>query len=186
MNVSLVVFTPNGSTKTINLRSGRYVIGRKDTASLRIALPQVSREHCELVVEGEQLKFRDLKSSNGTFKNNKRTETGTLDAGDFLSVGPIQMGVQFNGKPEKLLPPAPEKPAAIDAALAETPPAGVPSPAASSASKTRAPAGPAGDDPDRTVTSNSGASPVKKSLSADDSSVFDFDFDFENDEKPKR
>lgn len=177
MNVSLVVFTPSGSTKTINLRSGRYVIGRKDTASLRIALPQVSREHCELVLEGDTLTVRDLKSSNGTFRNQKRVEASSLEAGDYLSVGPITMGVQINGQPAKISPPSPEKQALPTAALAETPPAGVPAQPASR---------PVADDPDKTVTSSRAASSIKSSLSSDDSSVFDFDFDFENDEKPKR
>lgn len=180
MNVTLLVFAPNGKSRSIPLKPGRYVVGRHETATLRIPHPQVSRQHCEFTIEPNSISIRDLKSSNGTFRNQQKIDAGTLEAGDFVAIGPFMIGVQVDGHPANLSPPTPETPRkpASDM-LAETPPAGAPavSPAAHSAHET--------DDPERTVTKASVPS-LKGKLSPDDSSVFDFDFDFEDDNKAKK
>lgn len=176
MNVTLLVFAPNGKSRAIPLKPGRYVIGRHESATLRIPHPQVSRQHCEITVDPSSISVRDLKSSNGTYRNHQKIDAGTLEAGDFIALGPFQLGVQVNGQPANLKPPAP--PAAEAAkpadALAETPPAGN---AALSAHET--------DDPEKTIAKAALPS-IKNKLSSDDSSVFDFDFDFEDDNKAKK
>lgn len=180
MNVTIVVFAPNGASKSIPLKPGRYVIGRHESATLRIPHPQVSRQHCELTIEPAAIRMRDLKSSNGTFRNHQKVEASSLEAGDFLGLGPFMLGVQVDGQPANLKPtaaPAPEsvKPAAKHSdAMAETPPAG-----------NAAIAGHETDDPEKTVTKASLPS-IKGKVSADDSSVFDFDFDFEDNNNAKK
>lgn len=173
MNVTLVVFAPNGKSRSIPLKPGKYIVGRHESATLRIPHPQVSRQHCEIAVETTGVSVRDLKSSNGTFINQTKAQSAALEPGDLVAVGPFTIGVQINGMPAVIDPPAaaaPPRKAAPDA-LAETPPAG--HPAISSAEA---------DDPDRTVTKAPVPS-IKGKLSSDDSSVFDFDFDFEDDNK---
>jgi pSer/pThr/pTyr-binding forkhead associated (FHA) protein len=166
VDVKLIVFRPDGTRKDIPLKPGRHVIGRNSTASVRVPLPMVSREHCEVVIEGGKLRVRDLNSSNGTFRNQQKVTETELTAGDVLSLGTFQMTVQINGKPATIAPPL-----GADA-FAETPPAG---------SK----ALPA--DAEDTVTKASPSSaPAKAGAKRpEDSSVFDFDFDFEDDENPK-
>ncbi|MFM9956740.1 MAG: FHA domain-containing protein [Phycisphaerales bacterium] len=180
MNVTLLVFAPNGKSRSIPLKPGRYIVGRHETATLRIPHPQVSRQHCEFTIEPSSIVVRDLKSANGTFRNHQKIDAGTLEAGDFIAIGPFLLGVQVDGHPANLRPPAPEAPAPKKPAadmLAETPPAG--SPALASTHDT--------DDPDKTVThSKAGLPSIKSKLSPDDSSVFDFDFDFEDDNKAKK
>jgi pSer/pThr/pTyr-binding forkhead associated (FHA) protein len=173
MNVTLLVFAPNGKSRAIPLKPGRYVIGRHESATLRIPHPQVSRQHCEITIDPASISIRDLKSSNGTFRNQQKIDVGTLEAGDFIALGPFQLGVQINGQPANMKPPAPEAAKPADA-LAETPPAGAP-----------ALAGHETDDPEKTLAKAAMPS-IKSKLSPDDSSVFDFDFDFEDDNKAKK
>lgn len=174
MNVTLLVFAPNGKSRSIPLKPGRYIIGRHESATLRIPHPQVSRQHCELTVDPASISVRDLKSSNGTYRNQKKIDAGTLQAGDFVSLGPFFLGVQINGQPANLTPPAPDSPSAADA-LAETPPAAAPALGGSHET----------DDPDKTIAKSALPS-LKDKLTSDDSSVFDFDFDFEDDNKAKK
>jgi pSer/pThr/pTyr-binding forkhead associated (FHA) protein len=177
MDVKLVVFKPNGARKDITLSPGRYLIGRQKDAQLRLPLPSVSRHHCEVVHEGEDLRVRDLGSSNGTFCNDERLEAErSLRAGDVLAVGPCRFTVQIDGEPALEAPaPAPPPPAPD---LSETPPA----PAA-------APASAAMDDDDsdldETVTKSTGLGSLLGDGITEESSVFDFDFDFEEDDNPQ-
>lgn len=173
MDVRLVVFKPDGSPKEIPVKPGRYVIGRRPDAGLRIALPSVSRDHCELVHDGHSLSVRDLGSSNGTFKNQERIKQATLGPGDRLGVGPCVLTVQIDGKPEAIIPPSAEDDSGI---MMETPPAGSPKSTAVTA-----------DDSGlhETITKvnqgpNRGGKP-----GTDDSSIFEFDFDFEDEDRPK-
>lgn len=50
-------------------KSRRYVIGRADTAEVRIRSNSVSREHAQIRWEDDAFKVRDLGSTNGTFVN---------------------------------------------------------------------------------------------------------------------
>lgn len=167
VNVKLLVLMADGSRKEIPLAHGKYIIGRKTDATLRVPLASVSREHAELVVEPSQVSVRDLGSSNGTFCNNVRVEKTALAAGDVLGIGPAcRFVVEIDGQSGG------GKAAAGGQAMTETPPA--PFPAEDEIG-----------DLDETVTKPSpkpAASPGKR---GDESSIFDFDFDFEDDENPK-
>ncbi|HVZ93371.1 MAG TPA: FHA domain-containing protein [Phycisphaerales bacterium] len=169
MNVKLLVNMPDGQRKEIPLSSGRYVIGRKTDAALRVPLASVSREHAELVVEKSKISIRDLGSSNGTFKNNIRVQSTDLAAGDILGIGPsCRFVVEIDGKSGVA---ASSGGGGGAKHLAETPPAGFPA---------------AEDeigDLDETVTKPAPKAPSTKR--GDESSIFDFDFDFEDDENPK-
>lgn len=174
MDVKLVIFKQDGSTKEITVSPGRYVIGRRPDAGLRIPLPSVSRDHCELVHDGRSLSVRDLGSSNGTFKNQERVKQASLDAGDRLGVGSFTMTVRIDGKPAKITKPSDES---DEDALIDTPPAGNIKPRAA--------------DPDdsglqETITKSTAPSAMSGTKpTTDDSSIFEFDFDFEDDDRPK-
>jgi len=47
----------------------RTVVGRGETADLRIADDGMSREHAEILLDGQRVTVRDLGSTNGTFCN---------------------------------------------------------------------------------------------------------------------
>lgn len=170
-DIKLVVFRPDGSRKDIPLRKGRYVIGRSAQATLRIPLPSVSRQHCEIVCDGESVTIKDLGSSNGTYCNDEKVDEGPLRAGDVLGVGPCRFTLQVDGQPANVQPVTTTEPD-----LSETPPAGEAPPTASHDSDMPT-------DLDETVT-KAGLGSILGNIT-DDSSVFDFDFDFEDDENPK-
>src|SRR5699024_6715597 len=99
MDISLVMFKANGDRRDFKVR-GRAIIGRKHSCDLRIPLPNVSRQHCEIVVEDQTAKVRDLGSSNGTYHNSKRIEEESiLSAGDEIVVGPVIFIVVIDGEP---------------------------------------------------------------------------------------
>ena len=104
MDVNLVMFKTDGQRKDFPAKSPVTVIGRGENCDLRVPLVSVSRRHCEITVSGDQVKAKDLASSNGTYVNNKRITEVALQAGDRLVVGPVVFTVQINGVPEEISP----------------------------------------------------------------------------------
>ena len=104
MNVSLVMFNSDGERRDFPVEKDRIVVGRKNTCDLRIPLSSVSRQHCELRVEDEQVHLRDLGSSNGTFHNSVRVQETTLLPGDEIVIGPVVFTVVVDGKPKNIEP----------------------------------------------------------------------------------
>ena len=104
MNVSLVMFKSDGLRRDFPVTRGKVVIGRKNTCDLRIPLSSVSRQHCEITIDGEQIHLRDLGSSNGTYLNDNRVQESLLKAGDEITIGPVVFTVIVNGKPTNIKP----------------------------------------------------------------------------------
>lgn len=63
------------------------VIGRYHRCDVRLDSHRVSRHHCCLSPEGDEVAVRDLDSTNGTYLNGRRIQTGRLRPGDELKVG---------------------------------------------------------------------------------------------------
>jgi S-DNA-T family DNA segregation ATPase FtsK/SpoIIIE len=64
----------------IPVERARFVIGRRGGgADLEIDDPALSRRHAALEVMGHVVVLRDLASRNGTFVDDKRVETATLE-----------------------------------------------------------------------------------------------------------
>lgn len=104
MDVSLVMFKADGTRRDFPVAKQRVVVGRKPDCDLRIPLSSVSRQHCEIRLDGEQLHVRDLGSSNGTYHNNVRVQEAVLSPGDHIVIGPVVFTVVINGEPEHILP----------------------------------------------------------------------------------
>jgi predicted component of type VI protein secretion system len=198
VNISLLMVTADGQSKELPTMKLPIVIGRAEDAKLRIPLAAVSRHHCELVEDDDELMIRDLKSSNGTFVNKERVSKGReLVPGDLISVGPIVFVVRIDGHPKAIDPiiayasgSVATGDAASSAGGAAQAIAGVPTWGAKSgapdaatpkpvaASKPAAPAPPA-------------AKPAKKDDSSFESlladlSESDFDIDLPDDDEPKK
>ncbi len=72
------------------LVEGTHLIGRSDTAALRIPLSSISRQHAEILVSGSQVSVRDLGSHNGTQINGAKVDKSTpLHQGDHLELANI-------------------------------------------------------------------------------------------------
>jgi pSer/pThr/pTyr-binding forkhead associated (FHA) protein len=104
MLVTLVMFKADGTRRDFDLRGQRMTIGRKNSCDLRIPLSSVSRQHCEVQVEGDQVVVADLGSSNGTFLNDQRVQRETLHPGDALVVGPVVFTIVIDGEPTEVKP----------------------------------------------------------------------------------
>jgi pSer/pThr/pTyr-binding forkhead associated (FHA) protein len=100
MDVALVMFKSDGSRREFPLQKSRVVVGRTSQCDLRIPLSSVSRQHCELCIEEDSLRMRDLGSSNGTFHNHTRVQEAQLEAGDEIVIGPVVFTVVVDGEPD--------------------------------------------------------------------------------------
>ena len=67
-------------------------IGRATGADFIVDAPLVSRVHCRLTALADGgLEVRDLDSTNGTFVNGERVQSGRLASGDRLGVGRVEL-----------------------------------------------------------------------------------------------
>ena len=119
MDVNLVLFKKDGTKKNFSLPSNITIVGRRHDCDLCIPLMVVSRRHCQLSQNNVSLKVRDLDSRSGTFLNGKRIKEATVQAGDYLTIGPLTFLLQIDGEPKNIVPPqqpkttpAPKKPPA--------------------------------------------------------------------------
>jgi pSer/pThr/pTyr-binding forkhead associated (FHA) protein len=70
----------------------------------------VSRRHCQLSLNSEAMKLRDLDSQAGTFLNGQRISDAVIRAGDYITIGPLTFLVQIDGEPSEVAPPQQAKP----------------------------------------------------------------------------
>jgi DNA-binding winged helix-turn-helix (wHTH) protein len=76
----------------IPLRSGENLIGRDPRDAIAIHVPEVSRHHARIVVEGATVTIEDLGSKNGTFVGSERViGARRVRPGDDIVVGTIRM-----------------------------------------------------------------------------------------------
>jgi pSer/pThr/pTyr-binding forkhead associated (FHA) protein len=79
---------------TFRLKPGAVkTVGRAPRADFILDVALVSRLHCRLTAGDEQLEVFDLKSTNGTYVNDKRVEKAKLAKGDRLRIGRVEMTV---------------------------------------------------------------------------------------------
>jgi len=82
---------------SLELATGRYIIGRSDECHLVIPDPSVSRQHAviELLNGNSQFLLTDSNSHNGTYVNGSRLKLPTpIKAGDRVSFGAVEFAVQ--------------------------------------------------------------------------------------------
>ena len=74
------------------LPGGVRTLGRATGADFILDAPLVSRVHCRLTALPDgTLEVHDLESTNGTFINGARVETGRMSPGDRLGVGRVEL-----------------------------------------------------------------------------------------------
>lgn len=94
MKVQLIVVQGKSEGRTIPLSVPVFRIGRGETCHLRPNSERVSREHAELIVQGDSVTVRDLGSRNGTLVNGKAlTQPVSLKDRDIVQVGPLSFMV---------------------------------------------------------------------------------------------
>jgi pSer/pThr/pTyr-binding forkhead associated (FHA) protein len=79
---------------TFRLKPGAVkTVGRAPRADFVLDVALVSRLHCRLTAADDQLEVVDLKSTNGTFVNDKRVQKAKLANGDRLRIGRVELSV---------------------------------------------------------------------------------------------
>lgn len=102
MLVKLIVRTGAQSGKQLKIPAPHCLIGRSEECHIRPQIEAISRRHCMIVTNENEVIVRDLKSRNGTFINGEQVqEEAVLLTGDILRVGPIEFEALVEQKPGK-------------------------------------------------------------------------------------
>jgi serine phosphatase RsbU (regulator of sigma subunit) len=80
-------FVQGNEQKDIVIDRTPFTVGRKVDKDLVIADPRVSREHAQIMKEGQDFFLVDLGSKHGTFVNGERIQRQKLERGDRLEFG---------------------------------------------------------------------------------------------------
>ena len=94
MRKVLAMVTADGDERRFPITRSKLVMGRHSRCDVRVAVPSVSERHCEIMVDGEVLKLRDLGSGTGTFHNGARVEQAVLADDDRVTIGPVTFVVR--------------------------------------------------------------------------------------------
>ncbi|MBA3717692.1 MAG: DUF3662 and FHA domain-containing protein [Actinobacteria bacterium] len=73
------------------MERGRLVIGRSRDCDVRLADPNVSRQHAEIRQEGSSFFVVDLGSTNGIEVNGRRAKRARLEDGDTILLGSTEL-----------------------------------------------------------------------------------------------
>lgn len=157
METSLILVNRDGTQREIPLKRARFIVGRQADCQIRLPDPGVSRQHCEIQIDGARPTIKDLGSSNGTYVNRRRVSQTELAAGDTLSIGPFVFVFRVDGEPADI---------DVDEVLEDAVEVSAPSKGASATNNR------ASDSP----SPASGNEPPTRIPDPDDSDEFDFDF----------
>jgi pSer/pThr/pTyr-binding forkhead associated (FHA) protein len=70
---------------------GRTLVGRSPECHIFLDDVTVSRQHAEIIRDGDEFTIRDLGSLNGTYVNRKRIESAVLENDDEVQVGKYRL-----------------------------------------------------------------------------------------------
>src|SRR5262245_40096711 len=90
----LIINPGTPSTWEIQLRPGTNLLGRGFASDFKIDHPSVSSSHCQIVVESSGVAIKDLGSTNGTFVNRAPVAEATLQPGQVIHLGGVEMMFQ--------------------------------------------------------------------------------------------
>lgn len=90
----LVVLSEGFAGTVHELKSDRTTIGRLEDNAFQLAEASVSGHHCEIAIEGAEVRVKDLNSTNGTFINNQPIKEAVLQPGQVLRLGQIELRLE--------------------------------------------------------------------------------------------
>jgi pSer/pThr/pTyr-binding forkhead associated (FHA) protein len=86
-----VVRGASPATLRLEVLGLRYVVGRSESAALRLLAPEISRVHFTLARDYEGVRMADLASKNGVYINGSRAHSQSLRDGDIIELGPVAL-----------------------------------------------------------------------------------------------
>lgn len=93
--------------------TGRIVLGRARGCDLIVRDARASREHVEIVADGDGVRVRDLGSANGTWSGDERITETRLTPGDEVRVAGTRIGLRTAAEPTAPARPTPSVFAAL-------------------------------------------------------------------------
>jgi pSer/pThr/pTyr-binding forkhead associated (FHA) protein len=106
----LVILTGGLTGLTHELSANSTTVGRAEGNLLQIIEPAVSGRHCEILLRGNEVVVRDLKSTNGTFIQGERITEAILKPGQILRLGRVDLRLQISTPAASSPAPAPSAP----------------------------------------------------------------------------
>ncbi len=92
----LVVITEGLTGLSHELGAHWVTIGRGDNNAFQIVETSISSQHCEVLLRGNELVVRDLRSTNGTFVNGKMITEAVLAPDQTLRVGNVELRLEIS------------------------------------------------------------------------------------------
>ena len=103
--LSMVLTLSGVSPKTWckDISSTPTLVGRDQTADIRLKHRSISRAHCRFWMDGHECYVEDCGSTNGTYVNGERVEKRKLSSGDRVLVGHFELFVAQKSTIEETL-----------------------------------------------------------------------------------
>jgi predicted component of type VI protein secretion system len=108
--VKLVVLSQAMAGRAHELTVAKTTIGRLEDNTFQIPEASVSSHHCEVLLEGSQVRIKDLNSTNGTFINGDKISEAVLNPGQTLRLGQIELRLDSDAPGAPPVSPAPAAP----------------------------------------------------------------------------
>ena len=90
----LLVKPGSGAAWEIQLKPGINLLGRGFANDFKIDDPSVSSSHCQIVIQDGTVTIKDLGSTNGTYVNRAPVKEATLQPGQTVHLGGLEMHYQ--------------------------------------------------------------------------------------------
>jgi len=87
----LLINPGSAAAREILLKEGSNSFGRGSTNDVKLEDPSVSGTHCQILVDHGQVIIKDLGSTNGTFVNRTPVKETTLQGGQTVHLGGVEM-----------------------------------------------------------------------------------------------
>jgi serine/threonine protein kinase len=100
MSLQFQVIAGPDKGKSFQLHHGPdMMLGRGSSAYYQVSDPRASRNHCQLLLEGDKVTIICSGGSGGTLVNGKKVERSVLKLGDVVQVGDTQLRLQVGDQP---------------------------------------------------------------------------------------
>jgi hypothetical protein len=93
----LVVLSEGLTGRSHELTAERTTVGRVEDNTFQLAEASVSSHHCEILLQGGEIKVKDLNSTNGTYINGQQITEGVLKPGQTLRLGKVDIKLEGEG-----------------------------------------------------------------------------------------
>src|SRR6266567_9525270 len=92
----LVVISKSHAGLSHRLGNRWVTIGRNPGNAFQIVDSSVSGQHCEVLLRGNELLVRDMRSTNGTFIKDTLITEGVLGIGQVIRLGEIELRLEVD------------------------------------------------------------------------------------------